>query len=296
MLSPTKVQAVIRALNAGNLSQQQSSPTLITEDNEEGLISIVDRVPIIISTISETDFGQNISEEVRYRVDTEDKVGDPATTREIGVTVSITPTILPDDTIRMLLRPRSAQIVEFVQGQSGNLYPRVSESTIQTIARVPNGHSLLIGGFYEETEADITNKVPLLGDMPGVNMLFKSSERGKEQTSLVFIVTPTTYEPVSVWENDETTRRLHQSHTLSKNHASPDRKNPGLNHEPKPFNLFGNMFNLKEDEPSSNSLSPDHLIHRMSMDAEQYNRSLQTRDQPRSKAKKKINLFNNNNR
>lgn len=291
VLSPLNVQAVIRALNTGNLAQQESSPTLITEDNEEGMISIVDRVPIIISTISETDFGQNISEEVRYRVDTEDAVGDPATSREIGVTVSVRPTILPDDTIRMLLRPRSAQIVEFVRGQSGNIYPRVNESTIETIARVPNGHSLLIGGFYENSEADVTTKVPILGDVPGLNHLFKSTDRGKEQTSLVFIVTPTTYEPISIPESDATTRRLHDLHVLPLNHSSPDRKNPGLNHESKPFNVLGNMFNINKDTPSENSLSPDHRIHSMSMDDTQHNRALHTRNQPSTEVKKKRFLF-----
>ena len=52
------------------------------------------------------------------------------TTREIGVSVAGTPTILPDNTIPMALRPRSAQIVDFLEGQTGNLYPRVNESTV----------------------------------------------------------------------------------------------------------------------------------------------------------------------
>lgn len=287
VLSPTRVQAVIRALAAGNLAQQESSPTLITEDNEEGVISIIDRVPIIISTISETDFGQNISEEVRYRVDTEDAVGDPNTSREIGVTVSITPTILPDETIRMMLRPRTAQIVEFVQGQSGNLYPRVNESMIQTIARVPNGHSLLIGGVYEVTESDISNKVPVLGDVPGVNMMFKSSERGKEHTSLVFIVTPTTYEPVSIPENDYTTRRLHDMHVVPKSHNWPDRKNPGLNHESNLFQTLGNLFNFKEDAPSENPLDSSHPMHSMQLDDGSFNHLLRSRQAPVSESQPK---------
>ncbi|MFT5469973.1 MAG: type II secretory pathway component GspD/PulD (secretin) [Verrucomicrobiales bacterium] len=287
VLSPTRIQAVIRALSAGNLAQQESSPTLITEDNEEGIISIIDRIPIISSTISETDFGQNISEEVRYRVDTDDPVGDPTTSREIGVTVSITPTILPDETIRMILRPRTAQIVEFVRGQSGNLYPRVNESMIQTIARVPDGHSLLIGGVYEVTESDISNKVPLLGDIPGLNMMFKSSERGKEHTSLVFIVTPTSYNPVSIPETDFTTRRLNDLHVVPKSHKSPDRKNPGSNHESNFFNNLGNMFNLKEDSPSDNQLDNTHPMHSMQIDDGTYNQLLRSRKSPVSESEAK---------
>ena len=227
-------------------------------------------------------------------MDTEDAVGDPATSREIGVTVSITPTILPDDTIRMQLRPRTAQIVEFVRGQSGNLYPRVNESMIQTIARVPNGHSLLIGGVYEVTEADISNKVPVLGDVPGVNMLFKSTERSKAHTSLVFIVTPTTYEPVSIPENEYTTRRLHEMHVMPKSHTSPDRKNPGLNQDPNLFNTLGNLFNVKKDQPSENSLDSSHPINTMNLDDNSYNNLLRSRLQPYSDSKpKRGGLFNN---
>lgn len=276
VLSPVQLRAVLHALNSGDLAQQESCPTLITEDNEEGLITIIDRVPIIIATISETNFGQNISEEVRYRVDPQDSV-DPDTSREIGVTVSVTPTILPDDTIRMQLRPRTAQIVEFVQGQSGNAYPRVNESTIQTIARVPNGHSLLIGGVYDLAETDSSGKVPLLGDVPIGNLLFKSTDRAKEQTSLVFVVTPTTYEPASVVCNDQATRYLHEQHVLPPDHASPDRHAPGFNYESRPFNALANLFKRIPPTPPGNTLNPNHPLHQVPLDDATYDKALHLR-------------------
>lgn len=276
VLSPVQLRAVIHALNSGDLAQQESCPTLITEDNEEGLITIIDRVPIIISTISETNFGQNISEEVRYRVDPQDSV-DPDTSREIGVTVSVTPTILPDNTIRMQLRPRTAQIVEFVHGQSGNAYPRVNESTIQTTARVPNGHSLLIGGVYDSAESDSAGKVPLLGDVPVGNLLFKSTDRSKEQTSLVFVVTPTTYEPACVTSNDQATRYLHEQHVLPPDHASPDRRAPGFNYESRPFNALANLFKRIPPTPPDNTLNPDHPLHQAPVDDATYDKALHLR-------------------
>lgn len=258
VLTPVQLQAVVRALNAGDLAQQESSPTLITEDNEEGLISIIDRVPIITATVSETTAGQNITEEVRYTIDTSDPVGDPSTTREVGVSVSVTPTILPDGTIRMSLRPRSAQIVEFIQGANGNSYPRVNESTVTTTARVPNGHSLLIGGFYEEVERDGTNKVPLLGDIPAVSLLFKSSDRSKEHTSLVFIVTPRLYEPNIGSQNDLISHETHDLHVLPSNHDYPDRFNPGNNHRSDFNTTRDNLFDRLNPDPPSNLLHPEH--------------------------------------
>ena len=258
VLTPVQLQAVVRALNAGDLAQQESSPTLITEDNEEGLISIIDRVPIITATVSETTAGQNITEEVRYTIDTSDPVGDPSTTREVGVSVSVTPTILPDGTIRMSLRPRSAQIVEFIQGANGNSYPRVNESTVTTTARVPNGHSLLIGGFYEEIERDGTSKVPLLGDIPAVSLLFKSSDRSKEHTSLVFIVTPRLYQPNIGSQNDLISHETRDLHVLPSNHDYPDRLNPGNNYRSDFNTTRDNLFDRLNPDPPSNLLHPEH--------------------------------------
>lgn len=262
VLNPLQLSAVLRALNAGGLAEQESSPTLIAEDNEEGLISIIDRIPIITSTISETSAGQNITEEVRYKIDESDPAGNPADTREVGVSVAVTPTILPDNTIRMALRPRSAQVVDYVEGPTGNLYPRVNESTVTTTARVPNGHSLLIGGFYEEISSDKANKVPILGDIPAVNLLFKSTDTEKEHTSLVFIVTPKLYRPEISMENDITSHEIHESHILPSNHEYPDPRNPGFNHRPNLRNTVNNTFKRYEPDAPSNLLNPEHPYNR----------------------------------
>ncbi len=262
VLSPVQLSVVLRALNAGGLAQQESSPTLIAEDNEEGLISIIDRIPIITSTVTISDGSQNITEEVRYKIDEEDAAGDPNTTREVGVSVSVTPTILPDNTIRMSLRPRSAQVTEYVTAPSGNLYPRVNESTVTTTARVPNGHSLLIGGFYEEIVTENQNKVPLLGDIPAVNLLFKSSNKEKKNTSLVFIVTPKLYRPNAVSENDIISHEIHQSHILPTNHDYADRDSPGNNHRPNLRNTIDNTYKRYEPDAPSNLLLPEHPYNR----------------------------------
>lgn len=263
VLSPLQLQATLRALNTGGLAQQESSPTLITEDNESGIISVIDRIPIITSTVSETDAGQNITEEVRYRVDESDPSAsdEPSASREIGVTVAVTPTILPDNTIRMSLRPRSAQIVEFVESRSGNLYPRVNESTVDTIARVPNGYSLLIGGFYEENQSEEVKKVPVLGDVPALNFFFKSSDKIKDHTSLVFVVTPKMYQPVHIPEVDRINQELHQNHVLPNDHAWPDRKSPGSNYESNLGWTLGNAVNAFGPTPPSNPLHPEHPVN-----------------------------------
>jgi len=233
VLSPLQMGGVLRALSSGGIAQQVSNPTLITEDNEKANISIIDRVPIITTTINQTDVGNNITEEVRYKIDPEDPTisKDPEKHREIGISVGVTPTILGDGTIRMRLRPRSAQIVEQVEAASGNFYPRVSESMIESITRVPDGHSLVVGGFYGEVKSSDKNKVPVLGDIPILNFFFKSRQSVKEQTSLVFIVTPTSYDPTKASSTRSRSATIRSNASLRPDHDWIDPQNPGPAHE-----------------------------------------------------------------
>jgi len=207
VLSPLQISGVLRALNDNNLVTQKSNPVVITEDNEKASISLIDRVPIITTTTNIGSGNTSEAEEVRYTIDASDST-DPETTREIGVTISVTPSLLPDGTIRMQMRPRNAQITENIVTKSGNVYPRVSEATIQSIARIPDGHSLIIGGFYGEVESKGDNKIPILGDIPILSFFFKSKQTLKEKSSLVFVVTPTSYNPSCIKSHKKASDRV----------------------------------------------------------------------------------------
>jgi Flp pilus assembly secretin CpaC len=200
-----RAQAIIRALEQSDLVTQEACPTIITEDNEQGVVSIVDRFPIITSNVSATTAGQTINEQVRYKIDQDDpnSTEEPDKSREIGVTLSVTPTLLPDGTVRMKLRPRVAKIVELVSGRgssgaASNAYPRVSESTVEAISRIPSGQSLFLGGFYDYSNTAGSKKVPILGSIPFIKNLFTSNSRQMEQVSLVFIITPSVYDATDV--------------------------------------------------------------------------------------------------
>jgi type II secretory pathway component GspD/PulD (secretin) len=236
VLTPLQLSGVLRALAEGGIARQVSNPTLITEDNEQATISIIDRVPIITSTTTPGGNGSEpiITEEVRYKIDSSDKTidTDPESHREIGISLVVTPTLLPDGTVRMRMRPRSAQIVEQIKSITGNTYPRVTESMVESIARVPDGHSLVVGGFYGEAESGDRTKVPLFGDLPVLNFFFKSRESIKEQASLVFVVTPKSYSPTAFGANDRASARLRSAATISCDHDWVNPDNPGPAHEP----------------------------------------------------------------
>jgi type II secretory pathway component GspD/PulD (secretin) len=261
VLSPVQVSGVLRALAEGTLARQISNPALITEDNEQATISFIDRVPIITSTVTQNTSGGNptVTEEVRYTIDQSDPTmaTDPNKHREIGISMVVTPTVLPDGTVRMKIRPRSAQIVEQIQSLTGNTYPRVSESMIESIARVPDGYSLIIGGFYGESESKNNTKIPLLGDIPALNFFFKSKEATKEKTSLVFIVTPSSYDPTKRGSNQRASDRFSAATQIDCDHNWVDQDNPGPAHE---ANMKRTLRGLQPTQapfyPKSEDLAP----------------------------------------
>ena len=227
VLSPVQVSGVLRALSEVGLASQVSNPTLITEDNEQATISIIDRIPIITTTSTANTTGGNptVTEEVRYKIDKSDKTidTDPDKHREIGISLVVTPTLLPDGTVRMKMRPRSAQIVEQIVSISGNKYPRVTESMVESIARVPDGYSLVVGGFYGEAQTQGKSKIPILGDIPVLNFFFKSKEATQEKTSLVFVITPKSYDPTNRTMNRRVSSQIRSASAfdLGSNSAVP---------------------------------------------------------------------------
>ncbi len=236
VLNPAQLSGVLHALAEGNVARQISNPTLITEDNEQATISIIDRVPIITSTVQQGSgtSGNITTDEVRYTIDEKDKTidADPDKHREIGISLVVTPTLLPDGTVRMKMRPRSAQIVGSVTGASGNVYPKVTEAMIESLARVPNGYSLVVGGFYGATENNDKTKVPIFGDIPVMNFFFKSKEAVKERSSLVFIVTPKSYQPASGAATKLASNHIRTVTDLECDYDWVDPENPGPAHQP----------------------------------------------------------------
>jgi len=66
----------------------------------------------------------------------------------------------------------------------------INTRAVQTEVLVENGGTVVIGGIYEQTEINRVNKVPLLGDVPYVGGLFRSTSRTSNKTELLVFLTP----------------------------------------------------------------------------------------------------------
>ncbi|GEM_PF-72802 len=112
-----------------------------------------------------------------------------------GVLLDITPEISNDDTITLKINPSVSQTriklssSELAQ-QNRQMPPDLDRRQLASVVTVKDGNSIVIGGLIDRKENFQTNKVPLLGDIPGLGYLFKYEEKVVDTTELVIVIQP----------------------------------------------------------------------------------------------------------
>lgn len=107
---------------------------------------------------------------------------------EVGIKLKITPLINADGYITTTIAPEVSSVIAFV-GRNNDL-PVVSTRQTSTTVRLKDGNSVIIGGLLsEETSTNVT-KVPLLGDIPGIGLLFQHHRNSVSKKDLIIEVTP----------------------------------------------------------------------------------------------------------
>lgn len=110
-----------------------------------------------------------------------------------GTMVSVLPRFSADGQIEMALNiedGREARAPDYSQGNKDASTPEVGRTRISTVARMPQGKSLLIGGFTRDSSSDAQTRIPLLGDAPLVGKLFRYQRQNLSNTVRVFLIQP----------------------------------------------------------------------------------------------------------
>jgi type IV pilus assembly protein PilQ len=66
----------------------------------------------------------------------------------------------------------------------------INTKHVKTNVQVENGGTVVLGGIFTQTEIDSVLKVPVLGDIPVLGSLFRSTRRTRDQTELLIFITP----------------------------------------------------------------------------------------------------------
>jgi general secretion pathway protein D len=111
-----------------------------------------------------------------------------------GVLLDITPEISNDDTITLKINPSLSEAVDdsFAEDETGNrtMPPDLQRRQLSSVVTVKDGNRIILGGLINTRKSVLVHKVPILGDIPILEYLFKYEERLKVTQELVIIIEP----------------------------------------------------------------------------------------------------------
>ena len=119
--------------------------------------------------------------------------------KPFGVGLNFTPTVLSDNKINMQVAPEVSEL-DFSQAISlqGFIIPALTTRRVSTTIELADGQSFAIAGLLKNEVREDVAKFPLLGDIPILGALFRSTSFQKNETELVIIVTPHLVKPLDM--------------------------------------------------------------------------------------------------
>lgn len=159
----------------------------LTAMQAEGRGEIVSTPRIITANQKEARIEQGV--EIPYQ----ESASSGATTTQFKkavLSLTVTPQITPDNNIIMDLMVSKDNVGELTQSATGGLVPSIDTRKVETQVLVRDGQTVVLGGIYETERRETINKVPFLGDIPGVGVLFRSKSVVSNKAELLIFVTP----------------------------------------------------------------------------------------------------------
>ncbi|WP_289107885.1 type II secretion system secretin GspD [uncultured Pseudoalteromonas sp.] len=163
--------AIIQAVSTDTNSNILATPSITTMDNEEASMIVGQEVPII--TGSQT--GSN-----------NDNPFQTIERQEVGVKLKVTPQINDGSAVQLLIE----QEVSSVSGATA-VDISVNKRAITTTVMADDGGMVVLGGLIDEDVQESVSKVPILGDIPILGHLFKSTNTTKRKRNLIVFIRPT---------------------------------------------------------------------------------------------------------
>ena len=151
-----------------------STPSAVVMDNEEASLLVGQEIPV---TTGESLGTNNLTP---FRTTARE---------EIGIKLEVKPQINEADSVALFIRQEVSSIAGSQLPNSSDLITNKRE--IETTVLADNGEILVLGGLISEDIQESVNKVPLLGDLPIIGALFRSSAKSVEQRNLMIFLRPT---------------------------------------------------------------------------------------------------------
>ena len=183
-LGGVRIDSLLDALERRGLSKTLAEPTLVALSGERASFLAGGEFPIPVAQSSGGgggDGGQAITVEFK----------------PFGVSLGFTPTVLGDNVISLIVEPEVSSLDPAAAVTvNGITVPGLSTRRASTTLELRDGESFAIAGLLREDHTTSTSSLPLLGSLPIIGSLFRSSEYQKGQTELMIVVTPRLVQPI----------------------------------------------------------------------------------------------------
>ena len=115
-----------------------------------------------------------------------------------GIGLTVSPTVLSNDRIVLKVAPEASEL-DYANTVTINAItvPAISTRRADTTVELGDGESFVIGGLVSRSTTSNTNKVPLLGDIPILGVLFKQQEYSQKEKEIAIVVTPRLVKPLA---------------------------------------------------------------------------------------------------
>ncbi|NQY88470.1 MAG: type II secretion system secretin GspD [Colwellia sp.] len=163
--------AIIQAVSTDTNSNLLATPSITTLDNEEAYFIVGQEVPIITGSTSSSNNSNPFQTVER---------------QEIGIKLRVTPQINEGSAIQLSIEQESSS----VSGNTG-VDISINKREIKTTVMAESGEMIVLGGLIDEDVQESVQKVPLLGDLPFIGHLFKSTSNSTRKRHLMVFLRAT---------------------------------------------------------------------------------------------------------
>lgn len=165
--------AAVDFLNSNEAANIISEPSILSLNNKESSIYVGQTQSILTSAVA----GENANDLTRNNYKRED----------IGLTLKVKPRISNDNKVTLEV---DVKVEDVIEGSGGGGQPTTTKREVKTLAIVRNGETVIVGGLIKDKLSENVNKLPLLGDIPLLGMLFKNTTESTDKTNLIVMLTP----------------------------------------------------------------------------------------------------------
>jgi general secretion pathway protein D len=170
--------ALITALSSTGKSNLLSTPTLLTLDNQAAEILVGQNVPFQTGSYTTDAAGSS----------------NPFTTierKDIGVTLKVTPHINEGATLRLVIEQEISSIAPSTGLNAQAVDLVTNKRSIKSTVLADDGQVIVLGGLIQDDVTSSESKVPLLGDIPVLGRLFRSTREARQKRNLMVFLRPT---------------------------------------------------------------------------------------------------------